>query len=1339
MIYLPILLLLRLTAASFVLESTRPKGHSSKVCLSNTSSSKILERYWDNLEQGMPNGPRMCSIGSGESHLTSGANIKKLIRDVRDSPTALNVSCVVANQPEHSISIAFLEIPDDFIKPTSIDCVTGESIREVGTLDEAASPPDFHKPVIIEMDEDTDFLPPRVLPASNDIRPVTLDTRHGHITRDEEKIALQLEVDTLRDQLGVERRQIAELNSIMQNTANMADSEREQNQKTISEKHRQIHDQTRQIHELEREIMRLSRPTTLPLLKTTLAVMTAVSLLPASDAVLWPHTRNRIGSGLYKMSDDDSVDCRPVNYLEGCYGFELLLDSSQYPFFSSHSTFRSLLEAVNDNIVNKNNEGICLSNSSQKDPKCHSDKALMQAYCPNNFRSAHYIDDNGQLRGVVCKEGYEITEDCNFCRKIKKSANQNKDVYKSSVQMQDIVCQPGGEAYDGPKIRPKGACFIGNRVFKKCKLMSKSYEVVPFVTVPSKGKIYLDTMILKNEEVISEDSFVCYDHRGQEGGSVATEQESRGLNAVRVSECKIVNSAKTKKCSGDAVFCSKYKCANEYPEVYCRHVPGAGNLKVLMSGQWIKPTCLGYEKVLVGREQKLNAIQPQEECNTCNVKCLNDGIRIRSTGFKMYTAVACAHGSCKTITQKPSSEILVPYPGITASSGGKIGITLSHDDSKVSAHLTAHCKGRDPCEVYSCFFCWENFLNYQCHNVLSALVSTMIIISLLWVSLSIIVKILRRVKLIPSYVKNPLAWMIYLWTWTVRSLLAYFRRKIYSLNHQIGWNGDIEMGENRPRRRVDNPLGLRNLVPLQRYSLLFMFLVMTVSADACSQSVVASSKIVRCRVESSKTVCKVSGSVVLKAGVIGSDSCLIIKGSSEGQKALMTVRTISSELVCREGQSFWTGQFTPSCLSSRRCHLVGECVEKDCQSWRDNVTSGEFGALGDNEMMTENKCFEQCGGLGCSCWNINPSCLFVHTKLVSTRKEAVRVFSCSEWVHRVTLEITTPKKEKDTVILTNLGSKFLSWGSISLSIDAEAITGSNSYTFLQSTTGGFALLDEGLQTIPREGYLGEIRCSSEAAVINGHKSCLRAPNLVKYKPMTDIVECTTSLVDPFAVFLRGSLPQMREGMTFTSTKDKKSVQAMSSYAIKAEINLLLDDYDVEFAEDVVNCEASFVNISGCYSCNLGALICLTIKSPREGTFSSHNSDSTLVLATHTSAGTQDYCMMTHFNTPHVEEELTYSCGGDEKKIEITGTLIAMLPYDDRNTTGGDSTVVNPASSSWSFLEWFKGLFSWLGGPLKGFFVIAGYVIASIILIILILMVLRFLVARLMAVILKKTK
>nr|AFH89004.1 polyprotein [Naples virus] len=1054
-----------------------------------------------------------------------------------------------------------------------------------------------------------------------------------------------------------------------------------------------------------------------PIIMSTPAAIILTSILASSLSVTAElknrdtnHMLNRPGKGAYWFSGDGfAVGKCAINYSQECISWEHQLDPQAYPFFSSNFDKYSMLESAFEEppIIGKEASNCILQFSSSGQRTCAKEAGVIKKHCSDDMRAFFFISREGKLTIVGCQTGNILSEDCTSC--ITKSGSNDKSIYKP---IQDVVCQKGGNDEIPPVRYSKDICAIGLMKIKSCRKGNSKFERMGFIVTATK-KVYIEEMKMRSRQEYTADQFLCYKIKKE----ATVKYEVYNVSMCKGFETPAVSDSKD--CNGDEYYCGKYPCHVTNPEAHCMLRKHSAVIEVNIGGMWVRPKCIGYEKVLVKRTSLKVANATIRDCTTCLWECGRGEIVVKTHGPKVVNAIACSHGSCKSIMQEPSTFIHIPYPGNSEIVGGNIGIHMTEESSPSNIHLVVHCTPRDSCDISDCLFCVHGLLNYQCHTAYSALLVSTVAMALVSLIFYVILKSKSVFKLLIPASLTPFCWLSVFTVWLVRKWKERVTKAVKKTNNAIGWTSRREI-EREPERAQ-----YASGAPGVKYSFYgTVILALIGSAYSCSESVIAESRIMQCNSQTEKTSCKATGTVVLKLGPIGSESCLLLKGLRDNEKQFISIRTDSSELVCREGESFWTSLYSPVCLSSRRCHLMGECTGDLCLKWKSNKTSQEFTGKTHDDVIHENKCFEQSGGMGYGCFNVNPSCLYSHAYLKSVYRNGFKVFKCAAWNHRVRLTVNTHSRTFKITLMA-MSTQPTDWGSIGLILDSEGITGSNSYSFMRLGSGSFAIVDEPYSMEPRKGFLGEVRCPTEEAAMKASSVCKVAPGLIEYQPEMDSIECITNMIDPMTIFNRGSLPQVRDKMTFTQSMEKSTVQAMTTGEIKASVRLVLDDYEVEYESNPFDCDATFKNLTGCYSCDEGARMCVQVKTGGNTIFHFSSEEEAINIMFKAYSTETVYCSILHFSKPVVMIEGQYDCGSAKKPMIVKGTLVAIAPHDDRSTEGGSSIVVNPKRGGVDLLGWLSGMSSWFGGPLKTFFIILGFLVIGLILVVIIIMIIKF--------------
>ncbi|ALS88189.1 glycoprotein precursor complex [Zerdali virus] len=1302
----------------FVIISEFANSTKSSICYSSKTELGQFLEAWENATNTLGLEEGLCKMGTLKSESCSKDLMSNYVSSVHSDLYGLAAMMFNRDQKVR-IEVQNDRIPDS-LRPGSHNCSLLEKkpfwtglLDNPNNISTVVSPEPVVMSIFPQTDEDYAIKLKVVTDEMDKVQKALIEEKREREKLLSESRAKMRELeDRMRKEWEDERSQKATLSDRLDKERQMkaeAEMKAHELDKALKLKIREL--------EAERADRRESKPTTKrPIVMSTPAAIILTSILASSLSVTAElqnrdtnHMLNRPGRGAYWFSRDGfAVGQCAINYSQECNSWEHQLDPRAYPFFSSNYDKYSMLESAFEDppIIGKEASNCILQYSSSGQRTCAKEAGVIKKHCSDDMRAFFFISQEAKLTIVGCQTGNILSEDCTSC--ITKSGSNNKIIYKP---IQDVVCQKGGSDEIPPVRYSKDICAIGLMKIKSCRKGNSKFERMGFVVTATK-KVYIEEMKMRSRQEYSSDQFLCYKIK---------KEATVKYEAYNVSMCKGFETpavSDSKDCNGDEYYCGKYPCHVTNPEAHCMLRKHGAVIEVNIGGMWVKPKCVGYEKVLVKRTSLKVANATVRDCTTCLWECGKGEIVIKTHGPKVVYAIACSHGSCKSVMQDPSTFIHIPYPGNSEIVGGNIGIHMTEETSPSNIHLVVHCLPRDSCDISDCLFCVHGLLNYQCHTAYSALLVSTVVMALVSLIFYVLLKSRSVLKLLIPASLTPFCWLSVFIVWLARKWKERVKKAVKKTNNAIGWTSRREIEREPERAQYSSG------APGAKYSFYgTVILALVGSAYSCSESVIAESRIMQCNSQTEKTSCKATGTVVLKLGPIGSESCLLLKGLRDNEKQFISIRTDSSELVCREGESFWTSLYSPICLSSRRCHLMGECTGDLCLKWKSNKTSLEFTGKTHDDVIHENKCFEQSGGMGYGCFNVNPSCLYSHAYLKSVYRNGFKVFKCAAWNHRVRLTVNTHSRTFKITLMA-MSTQPTDWGSIGLILDSEGITGSNSYSFMKLGSGSFAIVDEPYSMEPRKGFLGEVRCPTEEAAMKASSVCKVAPNLIEYQPEMDSIECITNMIDPMTIFNRGSLPQVRDKMTFTQSMEKSTVQAMTTGEIKASVRLVLDDYEVEYESNPFDCDATFKNLTGCYSCDEGARMCVQVKTGGNTIFHFSSEEEAINIMFKAYSTETIYCSILHFSKPVIMIEGQYDCGSSRKPMIVKGTLVAIAPHDDRSVEGGSSIVVNPKRGSVDLLGWLSGMSSWFGGPLKTFFIILGFLGIGLVLVVVVIMIIK---------------
>ncbi|UXX19161.1 glycoprotein precursor [Mudanjiang phlebovirus] len=1011
-----------------------------------------------------------------------------------------------------------------------------------------------------------------------------------------------------------------------------------------------------------------------------------LTMLPGVLTSLCPHLMNRRLMGNHSIlpsRHNPTNDCTSVDYDSSCPGFVWTSDPERYPLFYSKHHMLNLAEAMNLKLIRLKSNGECKETGGEV--VCEKMFQRDQVNCGGEPTSILGMGADGGFHLWECPTNHTFSENCMSCKDKKKEQDQNL------IFIDDTVCQnvaPDGNAMRPPPI-PRDICEVGTIKYRDCESPVSSMEKVHYMLLGLPDTpAYLFDFTAHVTEDGDPHEFLCFTSEGK---------------SCSISQCRSEGTTgQEPKCSGDTTFCDHFPCRTMKSLCSCQKVTGTGTLRINAAGRWYTPICFGSRRARVIRNLPVPDESAKKRCTTCVTECKPNEIIVHTDGALVDSGHLCCSGSCLVKMQPPSTTISFTRPDACKLSGGKYEILL--DDEKGNSptiEVHGHCDPSMACSDTSCFWCWSNWLNFHCHSTAK--------MSLIWISLSLILVLvgsligyLRGLMLVVRMVWGPIHWTFLLVKWVTCTLSGRVRKAKRTLDSKIADKPlmtDVEKSQATDRAKTEDGYPRIKGVPIYMY--IIGALLVLGSARACSENHLLSADQTTCVPSGTHLSCTVRGEALLKAGPLGSEACIQFGPSTSKQRSVIKIKTLGSSLKCRKGGSYWTSHFTPRCMSSRRCHLVAECTGSTCEGWRADQVSSEFSHMVQEARLSENGCVEQCGGAGCGCFNIHPSCLFYRNEFQHNDQATYEVFQCAEWVHELKLRATQLSRSPVEFSIVDGETKQLDWGSLSIAIDGETITASNAFHFIRSGTR-FAIVDEEFSDIPRKGFLGEIRCPSQAATESVSTACLKADGLTRYVGQLDSIRCESRMVDPGLIFKRGKLPQSRAGTCFTTKPGSQVVEALTSKPIRVILKASMDGTGIQFDVDPPKCSASFKNMTGCYSCNSGSQICVKAGMDQTGATGTMvlKCPSGIETAMGLDASVKSHCFTTHTDKQMLNEDCTYSCGREEKRMHIYGSLQYIEPHDDRVANESVAPIINPKTDSFSWGNWFLGLGDLGGGWFK---------------------------------------
>uniref|UniRef100_A0A1I7TX92 Acyl_transf_3 domain-containing protein n=1 Tax=Caenorhabditis tropicalis TaxID=1561998 RepID=A0A1I7TX92_9PELO len=126
---------------------------------------------------------------------------------------------------------------------------------------------------------------------------------------------------------------------------------------------------------------------------------------------------------------------------------------------------------------------------------------------------------------------------------------------------------------------------------------------------------------------------------------------------------------------------------------------------------------------------------------------------------------------------------------------------------------------------------------------------------------------------------------------------------------------------------------------------------------------------------------------------------------------------------CQKGPVTFTKNVSVHADSSKRCHGMGECVDRKCLDVGPNSKLEEFSE--GNKYPGHTYCSSSCGGLWCKCLLPTEGCLFYRTYAVPTTDENFQIYSCEAWSNAIKFVATTTLDNEvtDRIFLVHEGEE----------------------------------------------------------------------------------------------------------------------------------------------------------------------------------------------------------------------------------------------------------------------------------------------------------------------------
>lgn len=293
---------------------------------------------------------------------------------------------------------------------------------------------------------------------------------------------------------------------------------------------------------------------------------------------------------------------------------------------------------------------------------------------------------------------------------------------------------------------------------------------------------------------------------------------------------------------------------------------------------------------------------------------------------------------------------------------------------------------------------------------------------------------------------------------------------------------------------------------------------------------------------------------------------------------------------CEKGPITFTKNSTVKVDSSKRCHGMGECVDRKCLDIGPNSKLVEFPEA--NKYPGNTYCTTSCGSIWCKCLLPTPACLFYRTYAVPTSDEQFQIYTCESWTNKIAFQATTTvsnSTKTESFVLRQGDTKKLAYNSDKLKIEINLIEISDE-TGLSVLGKKFIQNKEKIALASITNEIFPLECD-ETGKCNYRETCSCAA-------AEEEVTCGCKTPDLYKIIEDKDhhLPIITERYHLGTTID--NIPAIRMKHSKLHFQLSLEKrYDLHTVESKIDCAISkHTEYIGCYNCLKGATQNITCES-----------------------------------------------------------------------------------------------------------------------------------------------
>nr|WPV71151.1 MAG: putative glycoprotein [Ips phenuiviral-like virus] len=741
-------------------------------------------------------------------------------------------------------------------------------------------------------------------------------------------------------------------------------------------------------------------------------------------------------------------------------------------------------------------------------------------------------------------------------------------------------------------------------------------------------------------------------------------------------------------CKGDDAFLRNFKYDLSSP-TYCSYDQSRYELILRKEGLDLPINCYFKKTILTSQSKQIISVKP--DYSALGLTCFKGSIKILNIPKNTYKIqVKSRKESVFFITS--SKEIEEKIPGQILQWQEPLKVVFYNKGTNIRFEKLLNCSFVDGCDLIDCSFCVEHLTNIHCLTTPEWILLILIFSVLAYIVILISLKLKIRMFAITLKLLSKLTTRC---KRSQRKLNIRGAKKeektmlddgseletIRIENGSSAVNNWIErkpkphsdkthrkpLSEHRMRKSVFFIVGLCVLVWIPGVRLEIL--------ESCTESknLLISSKTCTGLTEDT---CQLNSQAVLTLNSASGASCLLYSDSNFKTRIVLIINHENPEFVCVKKSLYYTFMAKPTGQAYKVCAEREPCYSTACAINKDQSLP-ELGLK--NETLGLTGCVSSCGCAGCGCWSCSSACTYYRCSLTNLDKKTYEVYSCTDFELQLSFRyqlILDGKVIDESVAVIGPDRTYKSQY-FSLTLTSYSIQNflSTNDCFLQDEENVYFRhcnqRDEYMQ-----GRVGEIQCKSilDSAQADP-KGCTMSPTLINPKISDQSVNCELNQVELGTP--EYGLP-LTVGNGVLELNDKKQV----SFKPKTNIllNVLIESKNVVIGKltQTTKCVIESVSLSGCFSCDSGAIIKIKAKGLSSSSSGYVLCPSALSVSPILVSNLMlEIVIKLSFDKDKVDENCVLVCSGGNTSFHLDG----KLKYIPTNFIQKSSTVFIGAKSS----------------------------------------------------------